>query len=107
MAMAADLFWRRVAQGMGLNADTTVLYALGRSTGSLTTADLKIDSPYNTYKYKGLPPGPINNPGLDAINAALNPTPNEYLYYLTAPSGQTIWAKTYEQHLANKRQYLQ
>ncbi len=105
-AMAADIFWRRMDAGMGLNADTTVLYALGRSSGSLTNADLQVDSPYNTYIHKGLPAGPIGNPGLSAIRAAINPTANDYWYYLTATDGKTIWAKTLDEHNRNKAQYL-
>ncbi len=104
--LAADLFWRRVKIGMGLNADTTILYALGRTGGGVSSEDLKVVSPYNTYTNRGLPPGPINNPGLDAIKAAISPTPNDYLYYLTAPNGTTYFAKTLEEHNQNKAKYL-
>lgn len=105
-AVAADLFWRRIKIGMGLNADTTILYALGRVGGGISAADLKVDSPYNTYTNRGLPPGPINNPGLDAIRAAIYPSANEYLYYLSAPDGTTYFARTLDEHNRNKRQYL-
>lgn len=105
-SMAADIFWRRLDAGIALNADTTVLYALGRSTGSLTNADLKVDSPYNTYLHRGLPAGPIGNPGISALRAAINPTPNEYWYYLTAKDGHTVYAKTLEEHSQNKVKYL-
>lgn len=105
-AMAADLFLRRIAAGIALQSDATVNYVTGKSRLQPTIADTQVESPYNTYRNKGLPPGPIANPGLDAITAAITPSPNDYFFYLTAPSGQTIWAKTYEEHLANKRRYL-
>jgi len=69
-------------------------------------ADLKIDSPYNTYVYKGLPPGPISNPGLDAIIAAIEPTKSSYLYYLSDKNGVMHYAKTFDEHIANKSKYL-
>jgi UPF0755 protein len=72
----------------------------------LTVRDLQVDSPYNTYKYKGLPPGPIGNPGLDSILAAINPTKTAYLYYLSDKNGKLYYAKTYEGHMANRRKYL-
>lgn len=106
-AMAADIFWRRANAGMGLNADTTILYALGVKNKTLTNADLQVDSPYNTYTHQGLPPGPIDNPGLSAIRAAINPTPNDSWYYLTATDGQTVFAKTLAEQNQNKLKYLQ
>lgn len=105
-AMAADLFWRRIAAGIPMQSDATVNYVTGKSRVQPTIDDTKSDSPFNTYQVKGLPPGPIDSPGLVAITAALEPSPNEYFYYLSAPSGATIWSKTYEEHLANKRKYL-
>jgi UPF0755 protein len=72
----------------------------------LTLDDLKIDSPYNTYIYRGLPPGPIGNPGLDAINSALNPIATKYLYYLSSKDGTMHYAKTFDEHIANKQKYL-
>jgi UPF0755 protein len=104
--MAADLFWRRLDSGMALQSDATVNYLTKKSRLQPTLDDLKIESPYNTYLQPGLPPGPISNPGRDAIDAALNPTPNEYVYYLNDSSGKTHFAKTYAEHLANKAQYL-
>jgi len=105
-AIAADLFLRRMAAGIALQSDATVNYVTGKSRLQPTIADTEVESPYNTYRNKGLPPGPIANPGLGAINAAITPTPNEFFFYLTAPGGQTIWSKTYEEHLTNKRRYL-
>lgn len=104
--LVADIFWRRLAMGMRLQADSTVNYALGTSLPSVGAAELASESPYNTYRFSGLPPGPIGNPGLDAILAAAAPTPNQYLYFLTDAAGTVHYAKTYEQHLANKAKYL-
>lgn len=104
-ALAADIFWRRFDAGMTLNADTTVHYALG-SNAPLSLSDLKIESPYNTYIHAGLPAGPIGNPGLSALRAAISPKANAAWFYLTAPSGQTIFAKTLEEHNRNKALYL-
>lgn len=104
-AMAADIFWRRAKAGMALNADTTVHYAVGNKN-PLSLNDLTIDSPYNTYIHPGLPVGPIGNPGLVSIKAALRPKANEYWYYLTAKDGRTIYATTLEEHNKNKAQYL-
>jgi UPF0755 protein len=104
--LVADIFWRRLALGMRLQADSTVNYALGTSLPSVSATELASESPYNTYRFSGLPPGPIGNPGLDAIIAAATPTPNDYLYFLTDAAGAVHYAKTYEQHLANKAKYL-
>lgn len=104
--LVADLFWRRLERGMRLQADSTVNYATGANRPSATAADLEADSLYNTYKYGGLPPGPISNPGLDAFAAAVRPTPNNYWYFLTDPTGAVHYAKTYDEHLANKAKYL-
>lgn len=105
-AMAADIFWRRNAAGIALQSDTTVIYALGGGKTTLTNADLQVDSLYNTYKYRGLPPGPINNPGLSALRAAAFPTANDYWYYLTGSDGKTYYAKTLDEHNRNKQLYL-
>ncbi len=105
-AKASDLFWRRLDQGMALQSDATVNYVTGKGRAQPSIADTQIDSPYNTYKYPGLPPGPIGNPGVSALRAAVTPSPNRYYYYLSAPDGTTYFAETYEQHLANKNTYL-
>lgn len=104
-AMAADIFWRRLDAGIALNADTTIHYALNKQT-PLSLDDLKVDSPYNTYIHRGLPIGPIGNPGQSALRAALNPKANDYWYYLTGNDGKTYYAKTLEEHNANKAKYL-
>lgn len=104
--MAADLFYRRLEMGMPLQSDATVNYVTGKSALQPTNQDLQTVSPYNTYLNKGLPPGPICNPSLSAIKAAIYPTPNEYLYYLNKKDGTTVWSKTAEEHAENKAKYL-
>ena len=92
-------------EGMALEIDATVLYALGRHKNVVTFDDLTVDSPYNTYRYPGLPPGPIANPGLPAIEAALNPASTDYLYYVAKPDGSHAFSRTFEEHLAAIRRY--
>jgi len=108
MRQVADILWRRMDADMALEVDSTLNYILADDDrrASLTFDQLKIDSPYNTYKYKGLPPSPICNPGLMAIRAAIFPEPNDYWFYLSKPDGQTIFSKTYEEHLRNKAVWL-
>ena len=83
----SGILWHRIAIGMPLQVDSPFLYIDGKNTFQLTEKDLQSSSPYNTYTHKGLPPGPIGNPGLDAIMAALDPTPTNYLYYLSDKNG--------------------
>lgn len=104
--MVAYLFGRRLKIGMPLQSDATVNYITHKNTERPTYDDINIASPYNTYRYRGLPPGPICNPGLAAIEAAINPTPNDYWYFLTTPDDKVIYSVTYEEHLANKSRYL-
>lgn len=102
-SQVADIFRRRLGEGMALQADSTVHYATAASGSVFTTAaDRETDSPWNTYKQRGLPPGPIANPGLAAITAALKPEPNDYWYFLTEPDGTVRYARTLEEHNANK-----
>jgi UPF0755 protein len=110
MPIIASIIWNRLLIGMKLDIDATLQYARG-NTGNgwwapITVADKKIDSPYNTYFYKGLPPHPICNPGLDAIGAVLNSTETKCLYYLHDKNGQIHCAETYEEHKANIEKYL-
>lgn len=102
----ADLFWRRLNVGMALQADSTVNYATGKSLPAVTFEDTKNVSEYNTYKYPGLPLGPISNPGLDAIEATVNPEPNPYWYFLTDKEGNVHYGTTLEEHNRNKAKYL-
>ncbi|MHB1163448.1 MAG: endolytic transglycosylase MltG [Minisyncoccota bacterium] len=104
--MIAGILWNRIARGMPLQVDAVFGYIFNRDTYSPSFADLKIDSPYNTYTHRGLPPGPIDNPGLDSLEAAVYPTPTKYLYYLTDKEGVIHYATTYAGHLANQRKYL-
>ncbi|MFH1088228.1 MAG: endolytic transglycosylase MltG [Patescibacteria group bacterium] len=105
--IAADLFWRRLDIGMALQSDATVNYVTGKSELRPSFDDLETTSPYNTYQNVGLPPGPICNPGLDAIEAALNPTPNDFFYYLTDSDNITRWGRNLEEHNDNRLKYLE
>ncbi len=107
LAMVADVFWRRIDEGIALQSDATVNYATGKYETQPSLLDLKINSPYNTYKYRGLPAGPIGNPGLEAIRAAIYPKANNYWYFLHTKDGQTIYSRNFDEHKANKAKYLQ
>ena len=100
----SGILWKRLELGMALQVDAVFPYITG--SRKILSDDLKIDSLYNTYLYKGLPPGPISNPGLDAIDAARNPQETPYLYYLSGNDGKTHFAKTFAEHLRNKEKYL-
>lgn len=102
----SGILWKRLEIGMPLQVDAVFPYILGKNTYEVTTEDLKADSPYNTYLHAGLPPGPINNPGLDAILAAITPTESNYLYYLSDSDGEMHYAVTHSQHLVNRAKYL-
>jgi UPF0755 protein len=102
----AGILWRRLSLGMPLQVDSSFSYVNGKSTFDLTLDDLKIDSPYNTYRYKGLPPTPISNPGIDSILAAIHPIKTDYLYFLSDKSGTMHYAKTFEDHKKNRDLYL-
>ncbi|MEK7106873.1 MAG: endolytic transglycosylase MltG [Patescibacteria group bacterium] len=104
--MIAGVLWNRLEKGMLLQVDAAFLYTLGKGTYQLTTKDLQSDSPYNTYKRPGLPPGPIGSPSLDSLLAAVTPVKHDYLYYLADKSGVTHYSKTYAEHLRNKRKYI-
>lgn len=104
--LVSGILWKRLAIEMPLQVDAVFAYYIPRNTFNLTKADLKSESAYNTYKNKGLPPTPIANPGLDSILATIEPKESPYLYYLSDRQGNMYYAETYEQHLANKRKYL-
>jgi len=101
--IVAGILWKRLKNKMPLQVDSSLLY-YKISDGK--TIDKDIDSPYNTYKYAGLPPGPICNPGGDSLEAAIEPIDTSYWYYLSAPDGATVFSKTYDEHLANIARYL-
>lgn len=104
--LVSDIFWRRLKYGIPLQADSTINYITRKNVRQATLGDIKIDSPYNTYKYKGLPPGPICNPGLDSIKAAIFPKENPYWYFLNLEDGTTLYSKTFNEHKAKKIKYL-
>jgi UPF0755 protein len=106
MKMVSGILQNRLAIGMALQADASIEYVLDKPLSELTPEDLKIDSPYNTYLNTGLPPTPIGNPGLTAINAVLFPTQSDYFYYITDDEGNFYYAKTYDEHLDNIDRYL-
>ena len=105
-AIVAGLFWNRIASGQALQSDATLSYALNDKVSQHSLTQTKTNSPYNTYLYKGLPPGPICNPGLSAIEAAIHPQKTDFVYFLSDPkTGQTIFSKTFAEHVANRNKY--
>lgn len=106
MKIAAGIFWSRLARGQALQSDATLSYFLKDKTAAHSAAELETDTPYNTYKYPGLPPTPISNPGLNAINAVIEPTITDYNFFLTAVDGTVYYAKTFAEHVSNKNKYL-
>lgn len=106
MAKVAGIFLRRLEIGMPLQADSTVNYVTGKLTPSISYDDRDVVSPWNTYKYRGLPKGPIGNPGLAAIKSVLEPESTPYLYFLTTKDGRVIYSKTLEEHNIAKAKYL-
>ena len=106
LPIISGVYHNRLQKHMKLEADPTVQYVLpGGPKSRLLYEDLKIDSPYNTYRNYGLPPGPINNPGLDAIKAALNPASHNYLFFVATGKGGHTFSETYEQHMQAAREY--
>jgi len=104
--IVSGILWKRLGVGMALQVDAVFPYIIGKNTFEITLDDLKFDSPYNTYLYKGLPKGPISNPGLDSILAAVYPKTSDYWYYLSDKEGDMHYAKTFEEHKVNKEKYL-
>ena len=111
MRMVAGILLNRLEINMPLQADATIEYVLDTPISELRPGELAelieiMDNPYNSYKYGGLPPTPIGNPGKAAIEAVLNPTPSDYLFYITGNDGEFYYAKTHEQHLVNIERHL-
>jgi UPF0755 protein len=106
MNTVAGILKHRLRIDMPLQVDATFEYLLGKASHELTDDDLGIDSPYNTYVHRGLPPTPISNPGLTAISAAIEAPESPYLYYLTGNDGIFYYARTFEEHKQNKARYL-
>lgn len=101
----AAVYRNRLRQGILLQADPTIQYAVPGPPRRLLFRDLEIDSPYNTYRYAGLPPGPVNSPRLASIRAALNPAPVQYIYFVARGDGSHRFSYTLEQHLQAKRDF--
>ncbi len=106
MRLVADIFWRRYKANWALQSCASVNYVTGKKTPAISAEDQKIDSPYNTYKYPGLPLGPVGNPGLDAIKATLYPKQNSYWYFMTGNDGNMYYATTLDEHNNNVYKYL-
>jgi len=106
--LVAGVFTNRLAQGIPLATDPTVIYAAlldNRYRGTIYASDLQSPSPYNTYKHPGLPPGPICNPGLAALRAAISPAKTNYLYFVSDANGHSRFASTLKEHTANVQEY--
>lgn len=102
----AGIFLNRLTIGQALQSDATVNYITKSGRSSSTLADTEIDSPYNTYKYAGLPPGPIGSPSSASLSAVLSPIKTDYFYFLHSATGEIYYAKTFEQHVNNRNKYL-
>src|SRR5271156_4600430 len=106
--LVASVYYNRLAKNMALDADPSVIYAevlAGTYQGSLHHADLAVNSPYNTYRFPGLPPGPIGNPGKSALEAALHPENTGFLYFVSDGSGHHRFARSLEEHNRNVAAY--
>jgi len=107
MKIVSGVFWDRIKNGQALESDATLSYFFGNKKPRHSLKEININSPYNSYKYRGLPPTPISNPGLNAIKAAIYPKYTDYNYFLSKPgTGETVFSKTYSEHLRNKAKYL-
>ena len=102
----SGILWKRIKIGMPLQVDASFAYLFDKESSELTLSDLAYDSPYNTYKYAGLPPGPLGNPGKISLDAALNPADSPYLFYLHAPDGSVHYGRDHDEHVNNKNKYL-
>ena len=101
--IVAGIFWNRLRDGMPLQSDATITYITKSGRTRSTLVDLASDSPFNTYRNTGLPPGPISNPGEDALDAALHPAVTPYRYFLTDAKGKIYFAQTLDEHILNRR----
>lgn len=104
--LISGVFYNRLEEGMRLETDPTVLYALGEHKDRVLFSDLEIDSPYNTYVVFGLPIGPISNFGESSLEAVLNPTDTNYLFFVAAPDGNIYYSETFEEHRRKANEYL-
>lgn len=102
----ASVFYNRMAEGMPIQSDISILYALKEHKEIVSLKDLEVDSPYNLYKHKGLSPGPMNNPSKDAITASIHPANTDYLYFFAnLKTGKVYFTKDFNQHLAWQKEY--
>jgi UPF0755 protein len=104
--IVSGILWKRLENNMPLQVDATITYLTGKKTTRISVEETQIDSPYNTYKHKGLPVAPISNPGLQSILAAVYPQESPYWYYLSTPEGETIFSTTLKEHNIAKAKYL-
>lgn len=102
----AGIIYKRLKKNMPIQSCATVIYATGKQKSRLSTSDLKVRSPYNTYIHRGLPPGPICNPGLSSLKAAINPAKTDYLYFVSMGDGRNYFSKTYTEHLTAIKSFL-
>ncbi|MEC0276963.1 endolytic transglycosylase MltG [Peribacillus frigoritolerans] len=102
----ASVFYNRIEEDMPLQTDPTVLYAKGSHKSRVYYKDLEVKSPYNTYKNKGLPPGPIANAGTTSIDAVLKPEKTDYLYFLATPEGEVLYSETLDDHNNKKAEHI-
>jgi UPF0755 protein len=103
----AGILWKRLDEGMPLQVDSAFAFVNGKKDSRyISTEDLAIDSPYNTYVHKGLPPTAISNPGLDSIKATVHPIKTKYYFYLSDDQGNMHYGATLDQHIENKQKYL-
>lgn len=104
--IVSGILWKRIKEGVPLQVDATLTYLNGKTSAQMTQGDLAFDSPFNTYIYKGLPPTPISNPGLESIEAAIHPTSTPYMYFLTGKDGKMYYARTFDEHKLNIQKHL-
>ncbi|MGR3874260.1 endolytic transglycosylase MltG [Streptomyces graminifolii] len=105
MGKVARVIFNRLERGMPLQMDSTINYALNRATLKTSSSDTRVESPYNSYQRMGLPPTPIDNPGEDAMRAAINPPPGDWLYFVTVKPGDTRFTANYEEHQRNVAEF--
>ena len=103
MKIVAGIFLNRMRIGMRLQTDASINYYTGSGRSRSTSSDLQLDTPYNSYKYAGLPPSPVGNPGSNAIQAVLDPAKTDYFYFLTDAQGRVYYAKTLDEHAENRQ----
>lgn len=106
MALVSGILWKRIEHNIPLQSCATIVYITGKKSTQVTSEETKIDSPYNTYINRGLPIGPISNPGIRSIKAAIYPQDSEYFFYLSKPDGETVFSKTFDEHIQAKNKYL-